>query len=237
MYKYLLFDADHTLIDYTADERVTFRTLLSGWGLPTDDETLRWCNQISERSWTAAGLYDVHNPVVQKEYHRLYRSHAVHIFEKIFQKFGVQADTRVASQRFLLLLEERAHLLEGAEDVLQTLSKQYTLCLATNGLKSIQVGRTREIIGYFKKLYVSEELGVIKPLPAFFEGILSDLGAKKEECLMIGDSLSSDIAGANAVGMDCVWLNRKGKENDTPFSPTYEITSLREIFSILCRNR
>ena len=237
MYSYLLFDADHTLIDYTADERVTFATLLAGWGLPADDETLRWCNAVSERSWTGAGLYDVHNPRVQKEYHNLYRSHATAIFEEISRRFGLELDTQVATAQFLKLLEERANLMDGAEEVLQRLSKTHTLCLATNGLKSIQTGRTREIIRYFKKLYVSEEVGFIKPLPAFFQGILSDLGAKKEDCLMIGDSLSSDVAGANAAGIDCVWLNCLGKKNDTAFQPTYEIRSLQEIFAIVGGNR
>lgn len=237
MYSYLLFDADHTLIDYTADEKTTFFTMLSGWGLPTDDETLAWCNAVSERSWTGAGLYDVHNPRVQREYHRLYRSHAVVIFEEIARRFGLPLDVGAEAARFLQLLEERANLMDGAEEVLQRLSQSHTLCLATNGLKSIQTGRTREIIRYFEKLYVSEELGAIKPLPAFFEGILSDLGAKKEECLMIGDSLSSDVAGANAAGIDCVWLNRTGKKNETPFQPTYEIRNLTEIFAILDVNR
>ena len=32
---------------------------------------------------------------------------------------------------------------------------------------------------------------------------------------MVGDSLTSDVLGANRFGFDSCWINSKGKRNDT----------------------
>jgi FMN phosphatase YigB (HAD superfamily) len=69
-------------------------------------------------------------------------------------------------------------------------------------------------------------------MPVFFEKILEDLHATKEECLMIGDSLSSDVKGANAVGIDCVWLNQRGTPLPEGVSAV-QISSLAELKNLL----
>ena len=65
-----------------------------------------------------------------------------------------------------------------------------------------------------------------------FEKMLEKLQAKKEECLMIGDSLSSDIAGAHAVGMDACWFN-PSRQADTTGLADYTVTDLSELLEIL----
>jgi len=61
--------------------------------------------------------------------------------------------------------------------------------------------------------------------------MLRTTGADKRECVMIGDSLSSDIQGALDVQLDCIWLNTENRE--TALEPTYTITSLSELHPLL----
>jgi HAD superfamily hydrolase (TIGR01549 family) len=232
-YEVIIFDADHTVIDYTQDERAALRKLLPSLGIAPTKETLDECNQISVDAWVGAGLNEVHTEYIQREYHNLYHRHVKRIFEGIFAKYPCEADPQEVGLKFAKLLESPAVLCEGAAEVLPILSKKYQLCIATNGMTEMQYGRLREIGEYFTKLYISEEMGVIKPLPAFFDIILQELGVEREACLMVGDSLSSDICGANASGIDSCWLNRRGVKNESGILPTYEIRSLKELLSML----
>ena len=232
-YKVLIFDADHTVIDYTKDEREALKKLLPTLGIEPTEEVLDICNQISSDAWAGAGLNEVHTEYIQREYHNLYHIHVRNIFEGIFKRFPSTADPKAAGAKLAKLLEAPAVLCEGAEEVLPKLSKKYRLCIATNGMTDMQYGRLSKISKYFERLYISEEMGVIKPLPAFFDKILRDCKVEKSECLMIGDSLSSDIRGAVLSGIDSCWLNRRGAKNDLGIEPTYEIKSLKELLTIV----
>ena len=232
-YKVLIFDADHTLIDYTEDERVALRTLLTELGIEPTDETLKECNRISEKTWTAAGLYDVHSERIQREYHRLYRAHTEELFSRVFEKYPCSANPKKAGERFLELLCEPSKPSEEVFRTLKALGKAYRICIATNGVCDIQRGRTAPLRGLFERLFISEEMGFIKPLPAFFAYILCEMQVQKEDCLMIGDSLFSDIAGAKAAGIDSCWLNGKGVKNTTEFVPTHEIGKIEELIDLL----
>jgi putative hydrolase of the HAD superfamily len=84
---------------------------------------------------------------------------------------------------------------------------------------------------YFDQIITSESSNSLKPHAAIFEFAFERTGAKAEESLMIGDSLDVDIEGANGVGMDSVHV--KFKEDTGAARPTYTITSLKELESIL----
>ena len=235
-YKYLLFDADHTLLNYLADERGAYEDLYAKLGVPISEELLKASRKHSEEAWTDAGLYEVNSPKIQKEYHALYRTHTEEIFARVFAQFpklGITLNAKQTGLLFLKYLERDGVLMDGALETLDALSQKYPIGIATNGLSTIQRARLRGLEDRVDKVFVSEEMGVIKPLEGFFTYILTDRGITVDECLMIGDSLSSDIAGAKAVGMDCCWFNPTGMQNKTPFAPTYEIAKLQELIEIL----
>lgn len=236
-YKYLIFDADHTLLHYIKDETSAFEDLYKELGLAYTKELAKASRFYSESVWTKTGLYDVHDEKIQREYHTLYRTHLYDVFVRIFEQFPCNADPKTTSRRFLELLAREGAMMDGAEDVVKKLSKksggEYDVCIATNGLLEIQRARLCKLFPYAKAVFVSEELGCIKPLPEFFERMLESLQAESKECLMIGDSLSSDVAGAMAVGMDSCWYNPGGQENATGFQPTYEIHTLEKLLEIL----
>ena len=84
---------------------------------------------------------------------------------------------------------------------------------------------------YFETLTVSEEVGVKKPNPEIFYYALRKANATAEKSLMIGDEMAVDIDGARAAGMDTVFFNPNG-ENDEG-ERTFEVRSLKEIMQIL----
>ena len=55
---------------------------------------------------------------------------------------------------------------------------------------------------------------------------------EKEEVIMVGDNLMTDVLGANRAGIKTVWINRHDKERNEVI-PTYEIKHLEELFPIL----
>ena len=235
-YKVILFDADHTVIDYLEDEKAVLRELLPTLGIEPTEETVCECDDISNETWDGAGLNKVSDPYIQQEYHRLYVEHTEDMFKALFQKYPSNADPKETGLWFLKMLERPAILCEGAEEVLSTLAGRYKIGIATNAISALQRPRLKTIEKWIDRIYISEEVGFIKPLPQFFKHILEDLGVTKEECLMVGDSLSSDVAGANASGVDSCWVNRKGRENKSKHAPTYEIRRLAELLELLEEN-
>ena len=69
-----------------------------------------------------------------------------------------------------------------------------------------------EIAGYFDAMVMSGDVPWRKPNPEFMWEAARRLGVEPGECLVVGDSLRADIAGAKAAGMRCVWVNRDGTE-------------------------
>ena len=108
--------------------------------------------------------------------------------------------------------------------------------LASNGVCATQHRRINEagIRPYVDAVFLSEEIGARKPDPRFFDTVLKALGEPaRTRCLMIGDSLRSDIQGAAGAGLDSVWLNPQGKAASMAVQPTYEIKTLLELEEIL----
>ena len=113
------------------------------------------------------------------------------------------------------------------------LSDRYKLVLATNGIERVQRARLIDFQPYTYKIYISEEIGFIKPTRDFYNYIINDLKCGFDECLMVGDSITNDMVGAKAVGMDVCYYNIKGKRKPENVFVDYEIKSIRELLQIL----
>ncbi|CAH2717033.1 Pyrophosphatase PpaX [Neobacillus rhizosphaerae] len=118
---------------------------------------------------------------------------------------------------------------------LDTLKENYQLLLLTNGspdLQKTKLGISPELVPYFDQIVISGDFGSGKPDPAIFEHALSLMSLKKEEVIMVGDNLMTDILGAIRAGIKSVWINRNEKERNEVI-PTYEIQHLEELYQIL----
>jgi len=122
-----------------------------------------------------------------------------------------------------------------AAQVLQVFSSGPRLGLLTNGFPAQQRGKLSGagLTAYFDVIVVSGELGCGKPHRRPFEVALTQLGATVQSIWMIGDSLERDIAGAKAVGMKTVWVNRAGDPRDNTVVPDAEVRDLTELEKIV----
>jgi HAD superfamily hydrolase (TIGR01549 family) len=110
------------------------------------------------------------------------------------------------------------------------------MALVTNGIAVVQRRRIKKagLDRYFRLIVISEEIGYPKPDPLFFDITLKKLdNPDKDEVLIIGDSLTSDIAGGNLSGIDTCWFNPESKDNEGEFQSTYSIKKLLDLLTLL----
>ena len=77
-------------------------------------------------------------------------------------------------------------------------------------------------------------VGIEKPNVGFFDAVFAEIGEyDKDEVLIVGDSLTSDMQGGNNAGIRCCWYNPKGAPAPEHLKIDYNIRDLREILTIL----
>ncbi len=103
-------------------------------------------------------------------------------------------------------------LVPGAEQMLQTLqAKGYRLFAASNSFGHLQRSRLEHagILHYFEDTYISMDIGYDKPDIRFYQEALKRCGLQPSEVLMIGDSMTTDVLGAQAAGIDALFFDRQ----------------------------
>lgn len=138
------------------------------------------------------------------------------------------------SDDFFSVIPTKSKLMPFAKEVLDYLSGKYRLYILSNGFQELQCHKMHSagIAHYFKKVILSDDIGVLKPWPEIFHFALSATQSELKDSLMIGDSWDNDITGAKNVGMHQVFYNVNGK-TELPFRPTYHITNLKDLMQIL----
>ena len=225
-YKFLLFDLDHTLLDFDTAEDVALTQLLKEEGV--------------EDIQTYKDYYVPMNKALWKdlEQKKITKAELINTrFEKLFAHFGIEKDGSYLAERYQFFLSKQGQTYLGVEDLLKNLIKQgYELYAATNGITFIQTGRIDHsgIAPFFKEIFISEQLHTQKPDTEFYEKIGALIpNFDKNDALMIGDSLSADIQGGNNAGIDTVWYNPDHLENNTQAQPTYEVHSYQDLLDCL----
>ncbi|MGD0915402.1 MAG: HAD family hydrolase [Thermodesulfobacteriota bacterium] len=126
---------------------------------------------------------------------------------------------------------KRHAVYDDVSPALEALKASFQLALLTNGTPDLQWEKIAGagIRGYFDEIVVSGEVGFGKPDARIFRIMLSRLGVAAEETVMVGNSLKSDVGGAQAVGMKAVWINRTRKAQSNNIVPDLEVSSLGEL--------
>ena len=149
-------------------------------------------------------------------------------------------DIQLAEQLGEAFPEERRKrhvVFPEAEAVLKELRNRFKLGLITNGASDLQREKIdgSGLAHYFDSITISGEIGVGKPDPIIFKAALDSLGATPDTTVMVGNSLKSDIAAAQAVGLKAIWINRSASTHDGEIKPDAEITSLSELLTLIER--
>ena len=227
-YRFLLFDLDHTLLDFESAEETALTQMLEDMNFPDVQAFKDYYKPMNQGLWK-----DLEQKKISKK--DLINSR----FAIAFAHFGREVDGEEMALRYQDYISQQGQTFPGAEDLLAKLVERgYQLYGATNGVTAIQQGRLKQsaITPYFKEIFISEQLGTQKPEVAFYEKIGNLIpGFAKEQALMIGDSLTADIAGGNASGIDTVWYNPDRKENTSLVVPTYTVSNYQEIADLLIK--
>ena len=206
-YTHLFFDADGTLFDFNTSEKKALekavRALCGLWR----DEFAPMYHEVTKRTWKE----------LEKKLITLDRLKTLR-FERFKDVSGLDFDVAEMSQTYIDFLSLSDDIYPGTIELLEEMSKRYTLVLATNGITAVQRGRIAATgtEKYFKAIVISEEAGVAKPDAAFFQiGAEKTGNPPKENILMIGDSLTSDIQGAVNFGIKSCLIVPPHKEMPT----------------------
>ena len=222
-YKYLLFDLDDTLLDFGKAQVLAFKKLLEDENIEYSDESFEKYETINKSLWRSFERGEISNKEVTSER-----------FIRFFALFGMKVDGSEVDNRFRSYLAEGNQLFEGIVEMLEKLSLTHKLYIASNGIGITQYTRLKNnnLNKYFDKIFISEEIGSKKPDREFFDIILKEIGVEdKGEVLMIGDTLTSDILGANNVGIDSCLVDIHGIEN-SEINPTYKIAKTIDLLNI-----
>ena len=224
-YPYLLFDADNTLFDFTTAEQIAFRRTCEKNGIPWSEENYAAYKEINAALWADfdRGLYEKSFVVVER-------------FRRLLTHLGIEGDADACMQVQEDTLGECSMLIDGAEELCRRLSETHKLYLVTNAVAAVQKRRlaASTIKQYLDGAFISEDAGAAKPHTAYFDYVFSCIeGITKENCIVIGDSLTSDIKGANNYGLPCVWYNPAGKPLPEGYHADYIIRDLNELYAII----
>jgi 2-haloacid dehalogenase len=224
-YPWLLFDLDDTLLDFRAAEAHALEQALRDAGLSCDPAWLDVYREVNAAAWRA--LEDGRTTPERLRVER---------FEALFARLGLGLDPAVFSAGYLQHLGTQAQLVDGARSMLDAALPGRRLAIITNGLAEVQRPRlAASVIAHrISALVISEEVGVAKPDPAIFEIALDRMGRPdRRDVLMVGDSLSSDVAGGITADIDTVWFNPAGLPGRHGLEPTHQVGALSELLVVL----
>lgn len=228
-YKNLFFDLDDTLWAFSHNARETFKEVYHKYSFDCYFDSFDHYYSLYQRRNTELWIEYGEGKVTKEElnHQRFYYP---------LQAVGVEDEALAErfSQDFFAIIPTKSGLMPHAKEVLEYLAPHYNLYILSNGFRELQSRKMRSagIDGYFKKIILSEDLGLMKPRPEIFHFALSATQSELRESLMIGDSWEADITGAHGVGMHQAYYNVAGRTT-FPFLPTYQIHSLKELMNIL----
>lgn len=225
MIKTILLDLDNTLLDFDKAEKIALVKTLTELEISSDHEVIAAYNHINEEQWQLLEQQKITREIVK-----------VRRFSLLFEKLHIEADSNRAAERYQEYLGIGHYYIEGAEKILQEYSRQYHLYLVTNGTASVQEGRIQSasMEKYFQNIFISEKVGYDKPNRKYFDYCFSKIkNFQRNETILIGDSLTSDIQGGINAGISTVWFNPKQKKNGLDIRPDYEIQTWAELQSVL----
>lgn len=224
-YKYLLFDADDTLLDFRRSESEALTDAMLRFGIHPTEALIKGYSEINDSLWKL-----LERGGIEKNELRVRR------FELFAEKYGLDTDPHMLANEYTDRLAEKSFPVNGAVELCASLWGKYRLFIITNGIKNIQESRlgASELKQYIEKSFISEEMGAEKPSPLFFDRVASAIdGFDRSLALVIGDSLTSDIAGGIAAGIDTCWFNPRHKAPADGIVPKYEIHALDELYRVL----
>lgn len=227
MIKLLLWDLDSTLLDYDIPERLAIVRCFETFNLgQCPQKFLDDYHAVNISWWEKLEKGELTKPQI-----------LVGRFEQMLSDFGY--DPSIANdfnEEYMRRLGENTCPIEHSLETLRALKGKVIQGIATNGVRRTQMGKLTNsgIINLVDHVFISECLGADKPSLLFFERIMEQFPEiSKNEILMVGDSLSSDMTGACNADIVSCWFNPDHLPLNRPLKIDYEIDDLRKVLEIV----
>lgn len=227
MIKTVLLDLDNTLLNFFASEKKAISRVLNAQNLPCSEDILKRYSEINDSFWKRLETGEITREQVLSGR-----------FETLFHELHAKnASVSAARETYEKALSESTDMIDGARELLDTLYKTYDLYIVSNGTAKIQDSRIEKtgIAPFFKDIFISQRIGCNKPSRLFFDACFAKIPQfSREQTVIVGDSLSSDIAGGIQSGIHTLWYNPQS-EKAKDVVPEYEAGTLSDIPKILKR--
>lgn len=226
-YSTVLFDLDHTLLDSDESEAAAFAHTMRFAGIPDHAPLLDTYRRINLAMWAQveAGTLSA-NDVRAKR------------FESFNQLAGIDADPVAMGEVFVEGLGSFGGLYPGALEMLEEVGTIAVLGLVTNGISDVQRARIArfDLERFFDAIVISSEVAVSKPGAAIFDIAFERLGRpERSSAVMVGDSLTSDMAGGHGYGIATCWYNPEGRHPDLDFEIDHVVAELADVVGVVAR--
>lgn len=226
----LIFDLDNTLLDFSASEDHGLRAVFDRYGIPFSADNQRIYQQVNTHLWSELE----HGHITREQ-----------IFERRFSSFldAIGRSDAPGAEMEVAYRDQLNHgydRVPGAKTLLTDLhDRGFHILAGTNGMAETQHRRLRHshLAPYFDGIFISQEIGFDKPSGRFFDAIFAaEPQATRQNTIMIGDGLNSDIRGGANYGLRTVWVNLQQQTNHTGLQPTREVHSLPELDTLLVQS-
>lgn len=234
-YKAIFLDWDDTIGDWTTAEHKALQDIYVSYHLdrlyPTFEDYLNAYKPYNLELWGMYGRGEVTKEKLHFE--RFYRPLVTANSQQPI--VNVEHLAHEIGAEFLSLTNKHFCLLPDAAEVVRYLAAKYPLTIISNGFKEVQYYKFEHsgLAPYFTHTLISEEVGINKPQPEIFRIALQRNGISADEAIMIGDSYTSDIAGAKAAGIDQIWIRDERLEIREDETATYIVPKITDIMNLL----
>ena len=226
LYKALLFDLDDTILSFTKAEEYALKKLFLYYNIEINEERINLYKEINLKYWKKLERGEITREDLLKSR-----------FKEFFEVINYPLDFDKAYQAndiYFSYLTSKIFYVKDAISSLAILKEKYKIYIITNGIKKVQEKRiklAKKLHFLYDDIFVSEEVGYPKPSKEYMDYVINKIGVKKEEILIIGDSLSSDMMLGINNNVDTCWFNpQNGKTN---LNITYNVRTYKEILDIL----
>ena len=222
MIKNILIALDDTLLDFKKSEARAIVDTMKEFGVVPTNEKIKRYSEINDEYWKKLETGELVREQV-----------LVGRFATFFEELGVQVDAVKVRYFYEDYMKTCVDFIDGAVETLMALQGKYKLYLVSNGTAVVQDSRI-EISGlskYFDKIFISQRVGYNKPSIMFFNAVFDEISHfNKDETIILGDSISSDILGGINAGIKTCLFNPKKHKNDIAH---YQISKLSEFIKLL----
>ena len=227
MIKVILWDIDATLLDFLAAEKAAIQKGFEKFdlGICTDEMIGRY-SKINKRYWEMLERGEMSKADI-----------LINRFREFFVSEGIETDCeKEFNDSYQIALGDTICFRDDGYSLVEKLHGKYRQFAVTNGTFVAQERKLKKsgLGALMEDAFISDLIGFEKPSLEFFEYALEKIGpCRKEEIMIVGDSLSSDMQGGNNAGIVCCWYNPNHLENTKNVKVDYEIDHLWKIEEIL----